>query len=501
MRKPIPFLLVLVLVQSQAWAQKQILFLTPEETARLVLTQSFSVKEVNAGADLSRLPYAQVLGKYDFNLTIDSGYQKSKVQNLASAITSDQDESYLTTATLNKSISTGTIVGIEYDHNSYRYSLLPTAPATALGQYTQDLAGITLTQNLWRNFFGIADRADISSAEKTFQAAEVGRIDSLQTLVLNSLQAFWNAYVAEETFQEALNSRERYQKLVEAVQKKTRYGYSNPGELPQAQAEYEIRMQAVKSSSADYLAALDTLATLLNLPAETEIHFKTIDKIPEPPVRPAIDYHRLRAFRAADLTKEAAEKSYDSAKSRDRADVSFVGKLYTSGTDECSQEAGNQFFAGSRPKYYVGVHYQYNFGSSFYDEDVLNKKLNMDLNSAKFQRLQRELADSLVNQDRQVLASYSSALSAKNQRALREKSVSELNKGYNQGRTDISILIQEMNKLFDSETAFTKAIGDYQIALNKQAALRDELIPDQAHDSNPIPVIIPSSDSSEPKGH
>ena len=318
---------------------------------------------------------------------------------------------------------------------------------------------------------------------------------------MTSLQTFWYAYVAEETFQEALNSRDRYQKLVDEVQRKSRYGYSNPGELPQAQAEYEIRMQNVKTSSADYLAALDTLATLLNLPADTEIRFKSIEKIPEPPIRPSIDYHQLRAFRSAELNKDAAQKSYDAAKSRDRADISFVGKLFTSGTDESAQEADNQFFAGTRPRTYVGVHYQYNFGSGFYDEDVLNKKLNMDLNDAKFQRLQRELSDSIINQDRQVQATYSVALSARNQKSLREKSVAELNKGYRNGRTDISILIQEMNKLFDAETAFTRAIGNYQVALNQRAAIRDELIPDQAKDSSPTPVVIPSSDSSESKGH
>ena len=500
MRALLPILFVL-LNHHEAWAQKKVVFLTPEETARLVLTQSYKVKEVNATADLSRLPYATALGKYDFNLTIDSGYQKNKVQNVVSTVASDQDESYLTTATLVKSLSTGTTIGIEYDHNSYRYNLLPTAPTTALGQYTQNLAGITLTQNLWRNFFGMGDRADIAAAEKTFEAVQVTRIDDLQTLVLTSLQTFWNAYVAEETFQEALNSRDRYQKLVDEVQRKSRYGYSNPGELPQAQAEYEIRMQNVKTSSADYLAALDTLATLLNLPADTEIRFKSIEKIPEPPIRPSIDYHQLRAFRSAELNKDAAQKSYDAAKSRDRADISFVGKLFTSGTDESAQEADNQFFAGTRPRTYVGVHYQYNFGSGFYDEDVLNKKLNMDLNDAKFQRLQRELSDSIINQDRQVQATYSVALSARNQKSLREKSVAELNKGYRNGRTDISILIQEMNKLFDAETAFTRAIGNYQVALNQRAAIRDELIPDQAKDSSPTPVVIPSSDSSESKGH
>lgn len=465
---------------TPAAAARPILNLTPTEVAKLILNDSYRAKEVNYNADLIRLPYAQVLAKYDFNLNFETGYQKSKFESAGVSGTqnSDMDQSQITTMTLSKPFSTGTTALVEFTRNQTRYDLLATAPVTFVDRYTQNIAGLTLTQNLWRNFFGMADRAEISSAEMYYQASRVTRANDLQALVLEALEAYWNAYVAQETFQEALNSRDRYEKLVSSIRRKSNYGYSSPGELPQIQAEFEVRQQTVKTTSADYLAALDKLITLLRIQPGTEIRFQAIDEIPVPPALSAVELNNLRSVKSARLRKEAAEKAYDGSKSRNRADVSLVGKVYTSGLDQTDSEADNEFLAGTRPRYYVGVKYQYNFGSGVQDEDVLNKKLTKELEATRFERARLEIGDSLMNLERQIQATYNVAVSVKNQRVLREKAINELNRTYMQGRTDISILIDAMTKYFDSEIKLIRTIGDYQIALNRFAAARDELIPD-----------------------
>lgn len=468
------------LAPTPAPAARAVLNLTPTEVAKLILTDSYRAKEVNYNADLIRLPYAQVLAKYDFNLYFETGYQKSKFETagMNNSSSSDMDQSQLTTLTLSKPFSTGTTALIEFTRNQTRYDLLATAPVTFVDRYTQNIAGLTLTQNLWRNFFGMADRAEISSAEMYYQASRVTRANDLQALVLEALEAYWNAYVAQETFQEALNSRDRYEKLVSSIRRKSSYGYTSPGELPQIQAEFEVRQQTVKTTSADYLAALDKLVTLLRIQPGTEIRFQAIEDIPLPPKLSPVEVDNLRSIKSARLRKDAADKAYDGSKSRNRADFSLVGKVYTSGLDETDSEADNEFLAGTRPRYYVGVKYQYNFGSGVQDEDILNKKLTKELEATRYERARLEVGDSLTNLERQIQATYNVAVSVKNQRVLREKAINELNRTYMQGRTDISILIDAMTKYFDSEINFIRTIGAYQIALNRFAAARDELIPD-----------------------
>ena len=90
-----------------------------------------------------------------------------------------------------------------------------------------------------------------------------------------------------------------------------------------------------------------------------------------------------------------------------------------------------------------------------------------------------EEKDKQAQAERQVTSTFAIAQSKKIQKEYREKAIQELTKSYNQGRTDIAILIDSMNKYFTSEVEYVRSIGNYQIALNEWAATRDELIPNK----------------------
>lgn len=491
--KPAPTPTPAPVPQASPAAPKNVVTLSPEDVARLVLSQGDRTREINANTDLARAAYAEILGRYDFTLNVETGYQQSKFPG--DQVNSDRSESYISIASLERAFSTGTRVGLEASRNSSRYDLLPTAPAGSFEQSTAGAVGLVLTQNLWRNFFGEADRADLNAARKSFRASQVARVDQLQGLVLEALRAFWSAYVAQESFQESVNSRDRYKKLVDAVRRKSGYGYAGPGELSQALAEFEVREQNVKTSSVQFLSAVDSLATLLNLPRDVEIRFRTLKDIPPPPTLATVDLEKLRSIQTARLRKEAAEDSYRASLSRNRADLSLVGRVASSGFDEASSESDNELLSGSRPRTYVGVRYTYQFGSGAYDEAILNRRLNKELEEARFSRTQREIADALQRVEREAAAAYSVAVSARSQSQHRERAVNELTRTFNQGRTDIQNLIEVLNKFHLTQIEYARAVGQYQIALNEWAALRDELIPDGSKVDPQIQPELPTEEA------
>lgn len=166
------------------------------------------------------------------------------------------------------------------------------------------------------------------------------------------------------------------------------------------------------------------------------------------------------------------------ANSTSLPDLALVGKYYNQGREENADDAYSEMAGGSRPKYYVGVKLTYNFGSSYEDELALNKRVGRDLAEAQLNRQRLELSDKESNAIRKIQSTYANALSARAQRGFRERAALELNRAYSQGRTEISNFIDVLNKYFDSEVALSRAIGDYQIALNEWAAFKDELIPE-----------------------
>lgn len=474
--------LLSIAATTGAWAQpapKEIT-LSQKTVAELVLKQGPKTQEVNLKFQQFRLSPTQALAAYDWKLLAESGFEYDRSVSLLTSFTQNNNkyERYKTTVSLQKPFTTGTLLGLELSRLSQKatYDAFITSPPPT--QQTLDLAGLTLEQSLLGNFFGKADRGIVNAAELTYQANNVTRANELEDVVLQAIRQFWNTYVAQENFKEAVNSRDRYKKLVDAVKKKTSLGYSNPGDLPQVQAEFETREQKVKTTSTEYLAHLENLVTLLNLEPGTEIKFDVPKVIPAVPKLVEKKTEDLREVRSQKLKVESARQSLSAAESTSYPTLNFVGKIYTTGVDESAESSYSEVVSGTRPKYYVGLKLQYNFGSDIQNETIINRKLTKDLEETRLRRQLLEVQDRELQAQRKVQSTYAIALSTEKQKGFRERASQELNRSYTQGRTDISLLITAMNNFFDSEVQYSRAVGEYAIALNEWAATRDELIPD-----------------------
>lgn len=461
---------------------KTVIQLSQKDVAERVLRDSYKAKEVNLNSQLTRYDLAKALGAYDLAFTNETYYEDKKLKTFSPS-SNDRDQTWSNTLSLKKPFTTGTNVSFSYLHNTVwsEFNIANSQAATLPAHQTQDLMGIELSQNLWKNAFGISDRATVKAAEQTEQASELTRAVDLQNLVLDGIRLFWKAYVAQENFQEALNSRNRYEKVADTVKRKASMGYSNPGESSQIQAELEVRNQNVKNSSTDYLSALSQLVTLLKLPADAEIKFVVDEKqIPPMPALIEKDIQTLRSIRAAQLKKSAATETAKAADWKRYPDLSLVGKYYSNGVKEIPSDALADSTSGINPQFYVGLKLSYAFGSDLQAEEALNARLKKDIEISKYDRGLLEKQDEQLNTLRKVQSTYAVAQSISRQKELREKAAQDLQHAYGQGRVDIQRLIDALNAFFKAEVDYSRAMGDYMTALNEWSALRDELIPEQS---------------------
>lgn len=459
----------------------KVIRLSQKDAAEMVLKQGAKTKEVNLQYLENRLAPAEALSHYDWNLTATSGYFYNRSETFSPFITpGSKYEQYQTDVFLKKPIATtGTLLGVE----AHRLSQNADVPAGSSftptpSRQTQDIYGLTLEQPLLGNFFGRADRATVKAAETTFKSDDILRANDLQNVALDTIRQFWDTYVAQETFKEALASRDRTQKLLASVKNKSSLGYAQPGDLAQTQAQFESREQAVKSSSVDYLQKMDSLITLLGLEAGTEIDFVVTETLPPIPKLNPIESENLRAIRSQKLKVQAASELLDASQSKRYPTLNFVGKVYTTGAAETADGSLSSASSGTHPEYYAGLKLAYNFGSDIQTEDIINKRAAKELEETRLVRQTMEINDTLAQAERNVQSTYAIAQSSMREKDYFDKAVQELNRTYTQGRTDIKTLIDVMNSYFASEVQLSRAIGDYQIALNELAASRDELIPD-----------------------
>jgi len=452
--------------------------LSQKDVAELILKQGRKTQETNLQYQEYRLAVAQALGVYQWDFTLTSGYLFDKSVSFAIS-PYDKQETLTNDAILSKNFTTGTDVSIEYKRASFKGELNSTGVAFGSKTLlTQDLLGLNIQQNIWADFLGNADRADVDSAELSYKSKEILRTNDLENLVLDTIRQFWTTYVSEQNFKEAMDSRDRSKKLTDAVKKKSGFGYANPGELAQAQADYEAQVQAVKDTSTTYLANLDTLNTLLGFPSGCEVKFVVSEVIPAVPQLPEKSIDDLRTIKSQKLALKSAQRAYESAKSKDAPTFKLVGKVYTYGVDADANSSYSDMASGGHPQYYAGILFDYPFGADLLSETRLNRKYARDLEEVKLSRFSQESLDALAQAQRKVQSSYSAVLSTIEQKKYRDIALKELTRSYSQGRTDISIYIDAMNKYSLAEIQYSQAIGNYQTALNEWAAARDELIPD-----------------------
>jgi outer membrane protein TolC len=450
------------------------LLLSQKQLTQMVIEQSQKTKEITLKYQQLRLEPITKLSAYDWMFGLESGYDWDRNEGPTHPATLTE-QTYRNSLVLKKSMLTGTTINFEYSRDSL-YGNDIDLSNSKITQYTHDLLGFSIEQQLWQNAFGIEDRSALEAVDLTFQASSLGRASELQDLVLDALRLYWNCFVAQENFTEALSARDRYQRFVGELQRKTAYGYSNTYELFQIQAELENREQLVKSTSLEYLKQLDGLTQLLQLPRDTRIEFPKVTSIPDVPQAKNTQLEDLRQLKAQTLKVKAAEAALVAAQSNSHPILSVSAGMKGSGYSDTPAIAESRLVSGAFPKYFVGLKLQMHLGANSSAEEVLNGKAKLELEQIRYQRNREEIENKLVDSERKMQTHYFAVTSTLKQTNLREKTLKEMQRSYNNGRIDISLLIDGMNKYFSSRVLYTRSVGDYFIALNEWAAFNDELI-------------------------
>lgn len=451
--------------------------LSQKDVAERVLGVSNQAQETRWTTEAASFARATIAATYDWTLSAESGYELTRIRNFQGTA-NPQDENYKTLITLRKPFQTGTTILTSLTRTSIQSRTSANSVFSMPSQQTQDVLGISLEQNLWRNFFGQSDRTTVLAAEKSELAARTMENNQLQALILDGIRLFWRTYVSQETFKESVLARDRYQELVDVVRKKSALGYVNPGELAQVQAELEQRNQTVKMESMNFLQAQDQLLTLIKIDKiqAGSVEFNVATELPPLPALNTIDPRKLHEAKANQLKLEAAEASLSASRARSKPELSFVANYNISGLAQTPADATQELVSGQFPKYYYGLKFSYNFGSDIFSEDIKNKTLARNIQKSVVERRLNELQDELAAAERKVQSSYAVAESVSKQKQLRESAARDLQRAFSQGRTDVRFLIDAMNTYYSTLVQFKRAVGDYQIALNEWSAIRDELL-------------------------
>lgn len=450
--------------------------LSPQNVVDLAMTQGWKAAEQHLISHRADLALAQSRGVYDWTLIANSGYKIDRSEDL-SGTKNPEDKIFNFSTQLAKKFSTGTTATATYDHLAQN-STLSTFGSSLNRTPTQyrDVFGFRLKQELLRNSFGVNDRRAEEVARKGVEISDLDRKEKLEDVVLDEIKLYWGTYISKELLQSAIKARDKYQKLVESVKRKSGLGIAQVGELARVQAEFEGLDQKVIDLSAKYLAQVNQLLKELQIESKEDVVFDVPSLIPEVGAEKEFDVATSRKIMIANLNIQKNEVSRDLANLDGMPEVNLIGEINQTGIDQRADRATAEMSGGDYPTYFVGVEFRTYLGSEAKTGAYINAKNEILIAENQLKQSRDKISVDQKNAWQNVFAKKGICEKAQQTFKLRSQVVTEQERGYSRGRVTLSELILSFNNMFDAESAKVKAIGDFHIALNELAALRDELV-------------------------
>jgi outer membrane protein TolC len=454
--------------------------LNPSLVTEHLVQKSSLARELSLNSDLARIAYIRQLQLFDWNFTAETSHEESRFRPFNGLPFNTGQDLTQTTFGLQKNLLTGTTVTFNFAKTLTEFELVSNSilpPSVNVWTST-----IGFSQSLWRNYFGQAWKSELEAQEISYKATQLQKFEDLENLILQGIQRYWALVVSQATYKEAMETRNRYKTLLANVKRRQSVGFANPGELSLVQAELEAREQGIYRSQMVYEELKDSFLTFLSWEADSsvkkEIVFEfesQLDKIPASLVPRSLD--SLRPIQIASTRLKAADLLKQAAYANQGPEISLVGQYGVAGVHRHSEPAFQEWFQAERPRAFIGLRLQWDFGSDWRGEDFKNRSLGYEQENLRWTRLLREFQDQQENLQRKVLSHLDMTKSLLRQKQFRKKAVEELSQSYQLGRIEIRTLIDTINSAFANEIEYLRSLGEYQTSLAEWQAFHDQLIP------------------------
>lgn len=458
-------------------AEAQPLKITPQFVVTKILAESRAAKAIDVDFESAKTDYFLNFSLYDLVLSGSGNYEDSRALTLSGG-GNLRDRTSIYNLSLEKRLPTGTTVGLGFTRTLQNSTFRPSSTSNRGSYAVYDVGGITITQDLLGNFFGIAERKNNQAARDLLEAAIWKKKESQEKLVLDSLKLFWDTYVAKESFRESLAQREKYEALLKEVQKKARVGFASPGDLPKAKAEYQAQVRNVKAASYQYLHQLEKLLTALRIIADSgDVVFEVSDTLPSMPtmVSPSVD--ELREVRYQKTVFDGAELARRATSiATSWPDLKLVGEAGSTGLEANGSKAFSSMSRADRARYSIGLEVGYRFFSDGNSAKINRTVVDAERSWNNYHLARENLKQVISSSQENVKYTYGAAVSTRDELADWESAVRAQERSYQQGRLDFSQLMQDYNRYFQARSNRIRALGNYHIALHDWAAAVDRLV-------------------------
>lgn len=376
--------------------------------------------------------------------------------------------------------STGTTVTVDMTNNRHwTDSVFVTSPLTH-----DSTMGLTVSQDLGRNFFGLQDRGDIQMTVLDIENVQYTSMEKILGQVAESQKGYWDLVLARTEVDIENDMVAQAKVFYELHQEKLQDGLVEKPEAIAAEANYRHRENELLLAQNNMQAKNNALKLLLNIDNEAVVI------VP----KEALPMQEITG-QLSDLLREAFDHRHDYKRRLNELkgqdiditlkknalwpQMNLTASLERNGLGNHFKQAVTNISDEDNPNFFAGVTFEF---------PLLNREAKAKLKASELEKaqalvqlkqLERQIAVNMADQWRDCQLFAVVAKNSESIAALQADKLKEEEKRFQQGRSDTDTLIRFQNDLVLARASAAKAKHRYAVALVdlefKKGSLVEEL--------------------------
>lgn len=439
--------------------------LSLDEAARLALENNFDIQLAKYDAWIARTDEGAAESVYDTILTAEIEYrnnQRKQTSTIAGNKILDNDYN----AGISKKLPTGTTLELNSDNNRHWSNSAFTTSAL-----THDSTlGVSVTQELGKNFFGVQDRGDVKVTRLDIENSEYTSLEKIEQSLASVQKAYWDLVLETERVRIGEEMTEQAERLYKLHQEKFRDGLVESPEMAASQANYETRKNELLLARNAVQAKSNVLKLLLNM-APQDILLEPSESLSLPAETAAFTASLKEAF----ITRRDYQKALNEIKSKDLKlsmkkndlwpEVNLTASLERNGLGDHFQQAVRQIGEEDNPNFFAGLEITFPLENSEAKAQLKAAELEKARALVNLKLVERKISVEIFDQVRDCnvyreLAGNRAAIVQ-----LQHQKLEEEEKRFRYGRSDTDTLIRFQEDWLKAREAELEAKHLYQTAL------------------------------------
>ncbi|VAX37344.1 hypothetical protein MNBD_UNCLBAC01-882 [hydrothermal vent metagenome] len=439
--------------------------LSLKETTQLALKNNFDIQLAKYDAWIMQTEKNKAVSLYDTLLSAEVKYQDNQRKQTTTIFgTKAVDNNYSVGAS--KKLPSGTTINIDMNNSrSVTNSIFSTSSVTH-----DSTLGVTVTQDLGKNFFGLKDRGQIKVTLLDIENTEYTSLDKIEKIIAEIQKSYWDLLLENEQVKITQDMVMQAKHLYDLHQEKLKDGLLEKPEAIASEANYKKRqdeLTLVQNKLAEKNNALKLLLNITNndLVIKPSENFKIIEKkeILTKSLKKA--FINRRDYKKTKNTIKAKKITLRLKKNNTWPEINLTATLERNGLGDHFKQAVTQITEEDNPNLMAGLKITF---------PLENKKAKAELKAAELSKakeilaiklLERQITIQIMDQVRNCNTYLSLAKSSQEIADLQTQKLEEEEKRFNQGRSDTDTLIRFQEDLARARSDAASSKHRYHTAL------------------------------------